>query len=319
MDPSNQNKISPKLILAVGGILLVLIIVSSLLTLSKKKSSPKTSVQQKEEQEKIQKMLDLTPSPTFVPPSNVIYSTVDSVNFMPQQINDYVIDATKLEKTAKQAYQNLSGTLLLEQINKDIFTWLALNDFYSSVDPSKVSTAYSIKKIENLSSISKENASMLKVYNTSVLKLDGYYLKLRYKGTLPSNLSKLKKTEADLQPLAQQLMSKFRDDALKNPKTVLSNFNKNNTVILMNNRETSKSFTNSTSYPPLVATEDYAALIQSLPVGRVSDIITLRSKLRGKALSEDYAYVVFNITKKSGSYIPVEALVNSYVSKAEIR
>jgi hypothetical protein len=151
------------------------------------------------------------------------------------------------------------------------------------------------------------------------MKIDGFYLKLLYKGTTSGNLKKLKKTEAELRPLALQLITNYRNEAVKNPQTVLSNFNKNNTVLLMNNRQASINFTSYPLYPALVSDLNYDTFIRSLPVGQVSNILTLRSKLKGGSVPQDYAYAVFYISKKTGTNLPVDALANTYVAKSTIK
>lgn len=318
MDPVNTNKISSKTLLIAGGILLFIITLFSVITLL---SSRNATVQQEavqKEAAKIAMSLSLTPSPTYIPPADAKYYTVDSVNFLPHTINDFTIDTKKVEQTAKQKYTNLNGDALVDQINKDIFTWLALNTFYSIDSPNKVSSAFPTKRIDNISAVTKEIEEMKKDYDENVMKLDGYYLKIRYRGTLKINIEKLRRTESTLQPLAQQLINSYRRQAVANPNAVLDSFNNNNTVKLLNNREVSKRFSNYPVYPPLVGDVNYDSLIRTLPVGEVSDIITLRTKLNGSEVVQDYAYAFFYLTKKTGSYLPVEALVNNFVKGAEI-
>jgi hypothetical protein len=320
MDPLNQNKVSPKLLLIIGGLLLLLIVVFSALSLSKKSNQSAANKQGENQLSKEQQTrLSQAPTPTFIPPPNYSYSTVDSVNFLPHSINNYTIDQDKIIKTAKQIYPNLSGAQFVKQIDEDIFTWLALNEFYQTADVTKVSAAYAVNSIENMSVIHKDIAAVSNNYNSNVMKIGGFYMKLQYKGTLPQNLKKLKRTEKDLQPLASQLINKFHSDALKNPFTTFDSFNKNNTVILMNNRQASIKFDNYPVYPPLVSDVNYYDMIKSLPLGRVSDVITLHAKLRGSSAAQDYAYIIFYLADRKGTNIPIDALANAYVAKSKIK
>ncbi|MEO6508616.1 MAG: hypothetical protein ABIO02_01565 [Patescibacteria group bacterium] len=322
MDPSNQPKINSKVLFIVGGLLLMLIVVSGILTLNGSSKKKKTEVQQEKltaEQEKIRRSLSLTPSPTYIPPANFSYYSPQGVNFYPSRINSFAVNQENVIKTGDQVYSDLSGIPLMNKVNEDIFTWLALNEYYLTADPSKVSETYNTNKIDNMANISKELNTMKADYNKDVMKIDGFFLRIRYGGVLPANLKQLKKTEDQLQPLANQMINSFQKQAQKDPKTVLDAFNKNNTVLLMNNREPSKKFDNYTGYPPLVADENYDALIKGLPVGQVSSIITLRSQQNGSPVANDYAYAVFYISKKVGTNLPIAALTNSYVAKSEIQ
>lgn len=322
MEPQNQPKVSPKILLIAGGLLVMLILVFSLMTLGRnatKKTTTEKQDQAKTQEEQIRRSLSLTPTPTYVPPSNASFTTAESVNFLPNTINNFTVDKTSVLKTAKQVYSNLEGISLMNQINKDIFTWLALNEFYQTKDITKVSSSYSTNRIDNIATISKDIAVVKNNYNLDVMKIDGFYLKLLYKGTTPGNLKKLKKTEAELRPLALQLITNYRNEAVKNPQTVLSNFNKNNTVLLMNNRQASINFTSYPLYPALVGDLNYDTFIRSLPVGQVSNILTLRTKLKGSSVPQDYANAVFYISKKTGTNLPVDALADAYVAKSTIK
>lgn len=310
MDPQSQNKFSPKILMVVGVVLLVLILGFSVLTLSKKDSSST-----------VEKIAQLTPLPTiaFTPPPNFIYSSVDSLNFLPTHINDYTIDQGKISQTSQQAYPGLVDKNMRDQINNDVVTWLALNQYYETADPSKVSTFSATKKITDIKMIKNEVNKMKADYNQNVITMDGWYLKLRFLGTLDTNLQSLHKKESELQPFASQLMSDYRNQAIKDSSTILDKFNNNNTVLLLNNREASKSFSHYQLYPPLMGDENYYTMMQSLPVGQVSDIITLKSKINGDTFAKDYAYAVFYIKNKTGTNLPLDVVVNTYVEKAKIQ
>jgi hypothetical protein len=131
-------------------------------------------------------------------------------------------------------------------------------------------------------------------------------------------MDKLHKSEGELQSTARQLIEQYRNELLKsqNKEEVLANFNKNNTILLLNNREASKTFKNRTMFPPIVGDTNYEALVESLPVGEVSDVFTLRSKIDGE--NKPYAYVVFFITEKKGTGEPVDMLANKYVSSSNL-
>jgi len=319
MEPQNQNKISPKILYIIGGILLFLILISGLITLS---SNAKKRAQEKQitdQAEKIKSALSLTPTPTYVPPPNFAYHTVEGVNFLPKKINSFTLDQDNIMKTSLQVYPGLSGVPLMNKINEDIFAWLALNEYFQTADPSKVSSTFSLNKIGNMSIITKDLVAMKTAYNPTVMKLDGYFVMIRYKGTLPGNVAKLKKKESDLQPLANQLIKNYHTKAVSDPNSVLASFNKDNTVLLLNNREPSRVFNNYSMYPPVVADENYDTVVKSLPVGQVSDIITLTTSLNGSNSPEDYAYGFFYIYKKTGENLPVDALANNYVAKAAIQ
>jgi hypothetical protein len=122
----------------------------------------------------------LSPTPTYVPPPDMKFYTVDSVNFIPHKINDFEVDQVNLQKTARKVFPAQDGKLLQNSINKTLFSWLALNEFYKQQDPSKMSGLYNEKKIEDMNVISREATSMQQSYNKDVLQMTGLYLKVRF-------------------------------------------------------------------------------------------------------------------------------------------
>lgn len=260
-----------------------------------------------------------SPTPTYVPPSTAKYSTVDAINFIPNKINQFQINPTKIAQSAKKMYPNLSAKPLEDMINKTLFTWLSLNKFYEDQKkPKQLTATYSKAKVEDLSIIVKETQELEKSYVPNIISMDGIFMKIRFVGVVPTNLEKLHQTEDNLQPIARQLIEQFHNEAVKasNEQLVLDKFNKNTTVQLLNNREVSVAFKNYSLFPPLVSDVNYLALMQSLPVAKVSDVFPLRAKINGKVTP--YGFVVFYISKKTGTYQSLEMLANSYVENSKI-
>jgi hypothetical protein len=257
--------------------------------------------------------------PSYVPPPNIKYSTLDSLNFLPKTINGIVLDQKKLQDDVRRIHPDYNNNDIVDAVNATVFTWLALNEFYATHDQSKVSDFYK-KDIVDFALIDKERKDLEAVYRPNEIKMSGLYLKIRFSGVIPNNIKRLKKSEDQLPSLASQLIQKYKTD-LQNAtdkEALLTTFNKDQTVLLLNNREISKSFKDSSLFPPLVADTNYYDMMQSLSIGRVSDVHTLTTRLYGKTDPEEYAYAVFYISSKSGSYLPLEILVNDYIATATI-
>jgi hypothetical protein len=322
MDPSSSSELQKKGILIAAIILFVLIVAFIMLSF-------KNNVTQKNESKNdttsgngnlATSTETLSPFPSFSPPEDAKFPTVDSVYFIPNSINGYKLDKEKLHKTGVTTFPTLAGKLLQDQINKTIFTWLALNDFYSKEDPSKVTASYKKKEITDMALINKEVIALKKVYVPNIISMDGLFLKVRFAGTVQSNLDKLHLNEAALQSTARQLIEQYKKELETSPKKedVLSNFNKNNTILLLNNRETSRTFKNYPMYPPLFLDVNFYSIMESLPVDQVSDIFTLRQKMNGESTVGEYAYAVFYVTKKTGTYKSVETVTNAYVQNSKL-
>ena len=315
MDPITQKQKSPTLFIIAGAVVLVLILLVVLLPAGTKDNQTTS-----QNQSLLTPTGNNLPTPTYTPPPNLKFSTVDGVNFLPHSINDFQLQQTKLQNNALQLFPNLTPEQINAKINQTVFSWLALNEYYAKNDTSKVTSLYlSSKTIENFSAVQREMQTLQASYLPNVMKIDGFYMKLRFKGTLPSNLQALNKKEIELQSFARPIIDGYHTKAVQNKEKALATFNADSTVMLLNNREVSKSFKDYPVFPPLVGDVGYYDLINSLPVGQVSDVMTLTAPVNGNVSPEEYAYVIFYISKKVGTVLPIEALANQYVSTARIR
>jgi hypothetical protein len=78
-------------------------------------------------------------------------------------------------------------------------------------------------------------------------------------------------------------------------------------------------FTDYDLFPPIFDDPNFDQILLSLPQNELSQIITLTTTNPGIKDPQQYAYAVFYITSKTGSFFPLEVLTDDYISKAKFQ
>ncbi|MFA6006009.1 MAG: hypothetical protein WC775_06045 [Patescibacteria group bacterium] len=256
-------------------------------------------------------------NPSKIIPS-INFNSVDEITFTPRRINNHLFVVNLREE-----YQDLFPGLPAKERHKlliqHVITWAALRDFFSTnkivVEGTESTTPVTASQIET------ELPVLIETYDQKVMKLSGFFLRVRFKGIYQENLDKLTDSPETLQARALELIKKYIADAenLNNPQNILSLFNIETTIKRMNNGELSESFTDYQLDPPLFDDPDFYEQIESAPLEKFTTPVTLKTTNPLKPGFEEYAYVSYYISEKSGTYSPIPKIVSAYVKVATIR
>ncbi len=251
----------------------------------------------------------------------VIYKSVVEIGFIPTVVNSYTFD-TNLKTALKEQYPDADEATLTNVGVQTVLTWAALRDFYAPLPANpevELSTATTNVALEQ---IDIETTLMKADYEKNLLIFNGFYLKTRFAGTYPENLVKLDKTENALKPIAKEKIDTYIADAklLFDPSGILTRFNSDPTLVLMNNEEDSVEFTGYTGSVPLFDDPDLYERMTDLKAEEFSEPFILKTQNPHKPKEfQDYAYLSFYISEKTGENMPIEELVNRYIKKTSIR
>ena len=242
------------------------------------------------------------------------YKNPEEVGFVPSKVNNVVIDSEKIKSQAKQKYPSLKEENLKKVINQNLFSLLALEDFFPS-------DAAALSAVDNYQIIEDKNQIRLTDYNKNLVKLDGFYIKVRFSGTSPGNIQKLGKSESQLKSLAEEIITGYKEKAVTyyNPASIVDEINSDETVKLLNNGELSRTFTDYELYPPFFDDSDFYPTITSLPLNEFSKLITLKTINPQEINEQDYAYIYYYLSKKTGENLPIAELIRKFIIKSSIR
>lgn len=262
----------------------------------------------------------LTPSPRILSDEEAFkLNSLEEITFIPRKIKNYSFSPT-IKQEAERRYPGFTDEDLKKLLAKRMLTWTALRDFYSD----KNLSTFHLKPIDkeiNFDQVEEELSTMEDHYRKNQLMISGFYLKIRFAGVFPENLSKLSKSEADLRMRAGDLIRQYIAEAetLLDPANILTKVSNNDEVKLLNNEEKSATFKDYSLYPPFFDDPDFYIMITSPPINKFTPIYTLKTKNPQKEEYEEYAFVSFYITQKKGEYLPIEELRDQFIKKSQIR
>ena len=249
---------------------------------------------------------------------NINFSNLDEISITPRRVNDYLF-SPQLENQYRTIFTNLSPKELHTTLVQHVITWAALRDFFSTnqVSVEGISDTNSVTAAQ----IEEELPSLTEAYNQKAMKLSGFFVRIRFQGIYQENLDELGIASKELQPQALTLIQKFIDQAklLDNPENILASVNTDATAKLMNNGELSQSFTDYQLDPPLFDDPNFYEMIEAVPIQEFSQPTILKTMNPLKSGLEEYAYVSFYISEKTGTYLPIPQIVEAYVKVAAIR
>lgn len=315
-----ESSLSPgKRILVIGGMLLVIILAIVTAILSNKKTVPQQSKVPPGGTKNVTPA-DIQRILAYKPPAGATYTALGDVNYLPGKVNNMTINQSKVLQQAKDAYPNLSESELIRTVNTSLFTFLAMNDFYSR-NGIPTSDLYKKASIDSFSQLDTEVHNQALDYEKKLLSLNGFFFKVQFNNVRPDNMAQLNVKESDLRRLANNLINKYLNAAkgFRDKSRVVDFINRDKQVELLNNGDKAKTFSNYKLYQPLVGYPNFYRDIQNVKVANFSDVITFQQYVPGKTSLQDTGFVVFYISGKSGSYLPLQILRDMYISKAVLQ
>lgn len=247
-----------------------------------------------------------------------MYTSLDEIKIVPRRINSHLF-SPDLSSQYRQIFPEIAKDAFQKLIVFHTIEWAALRDLYS-VNKLTLEGLQDLPEV-TASQIEAEIPLLVADYQPRIMQLDGFFLKARFKGIYKKESELLNKTSAELQQIASQKIQDYIDQArkLKDPATILSAFNEDETIALMNNGELSTTFTDYQLDPPLFDDPDFFNTLEKAPVDSFSPVIILKTKNPLQTDLEEYAYSTFYITKRSGVYLPLTQIINEYVKVATVR
>lgn len=252
----------------------------------------------------------------IIPPQH--YSNTDEIQLVPRRINNYLF-AVELVREYRQLFPELTDQNLQKLIALHTVEWAALRDLYT-VNKLNLSGLQNMPEV-TAAQIEREIPILVADYEPRVMQLEGFFLKARFAGIYRTEFKELGKTSGELRQVAQEKIQSYIDQArkLSDPTNILPIFNTDETLLLMNNGELSQTFTNYQLDPPLFDDPSFFTTIESAPLNEFSPIVTLKTRNPMQSDLEEYAYLSFFVTKRSGLYLPLTQIINEYLKVATIR
>lgn len=250
------------------------------------------------------------PTPIIVTNNN--YKNLDEINLIPLKVNNAEINVNKIKSSAKKKYPSLNDKELVKTINTNIFSYLALNEF----NRDKKSEV-----IEDFELIENQILALRKEYEKNLIKLNGFFIKVRFDGIYPENMNKLNKTREEFKILAKTLIDDYINKAENshNPLEIINLTNLDETRNLLNNNEIDYSFEDYSLYPAIFDDPDFINIITNSPLNEFSPVTILKTQNPNENTLREYAYVSFYISKKTGVNLPINILINEFIEKATIK
>lgn len=252
----------------------------------------------------------------IVPP--VMYTDLSQIEFVPRRINEHFFSANLLSEY-RALYPELKTDPLQKLIVEHALSWAALRDIYK-VNNLTISDLADFAEVEG-AQIERELPLLLADYQARTMRLDGFYLKVRFRGIYKDTLEKLNKQPKELQELAMTKIQEYIDEArkLKEPATILDSFNSDKTIVQMNNGEQSVEFSEYSLDPPLFDDPAFYETIEHSPLKAFSPVSILKTRNPMSPDFEEYAYVTYFITSREGNYLPIAQITSEYLKVAVIR
>lgn len=293
-------------------VMVVLLVISGLVYIYLVSQEGKREVEKKESPP--------TPTPRILSAKEAYtFNSLDEITFIPRRIDNYQF-SDRIRQEAEEKYSNFTSADLKDLIIKKILTWAAFRDFYSDKNIEEFKLTQIASDI-TFNQIEQELPLMEDYYIKNTLTVSGFYLKTRFEGIFPDSLKKLNKSKIELRNYAENLLKQYIEKAqlLSDPSQIVVEFNNNSELRLLNNQEDSLSLKEYKLYPPLFDDPEFFTMIKTSPVGKFSPIFLLKTKNPGQDYFQEYAFVSFYLTQKSGKFLPLNELINQFIKKHIIR
>jgi len=253
------------------------------------------------------------------------YADVQTYTLIPKQVNEYTFNPEAIISEMKNNNPAATSSDITQFATGTIFKWLTLRKYFADNKITTLITLLPGTSNFRLSEIVNETTALANAYEAQYKKdpvnINGYYFKMRFSGISQVNKDKLGIQNTDeLKKLAHDKLTTLMA-GWKSPDDLLTHVNQDPQAVLLNNGEQSEHFTDYSSYPPIFDDPNFYSLLNESAAkpGTYSAIFTLKAKYLINQELEDYAYVVFYITDKTGTVLPIELLTDNFIRASTIK
>jgi len=239
--------------------------------------------------------------------ANLSYQNLYEISFPINRIENQSLETKNLIEEAKELYPHLNEKELIYEFNKQVFSFVALVDYFQK--PLLFPKTFK-DLLRNVETLKDQYLKEAPIYS-------GFLIKIRYKGYYGKALENIKNLfgEKEIKSLAEEKIKNLINKNL--PPDQLKNEVENDEEIkILNNMEKAFiAFEKDDLYPPPFDDPNFCVYLQSVPLNKYSNIFELKTFNYEKNQLEEYAFLVFYLNEKKNNNLHLDCLINQKIKE----